>query len=344
MAAPTFQQLLAEINKGTFQPVYYLFGEEGYYLDQLEHALEQRVLAGAEPSFNLDVFYGAEATAAHIQAAVRSFPVMAPRRLVLVREAHKLRKDVTDKLTAQLDTPVPTTVLAFIHRDKKGPDARTGFGKKLKDKAVYYEAKALYDNQVPKAVEDIVALRGLQIEPAALQLLTASLGTSLQRIATELDKLALQLLPAGEGPRLITRNLVHELVGIDREFNVYELINQIGARQVAKAHQTLDFLLQNLKANPPVVLIGQLYGFFAKLALLKQEKIQEEGAIASALGIPPFFAKDYRKALGLYTYPQLTQGLQHIAQADQALKGILTTRMDEGHILKTLLFNLLQRY
>lgn len=337
----SFAKLIGDIQKGNFQPVYYLYGEEGYYLDQLEAALEKHVLAGAEPSFNLEIFYGPECQAGQLIASARSFPVMATRRLVLVREAHRLKKEALDALAVYLDNPVPSTVLAFVHREKKAPDARTAFGKKLKAQTTVFEAKALYDNQVPAAVESILQARGITIEPKALHLLVANLGTRLGRIVTEIDKLVLQL--PSSGPKTITSALVHEFVGIDREFNVFELVNHIGARRVAQAHTTLHYLTQNLRANPAVLIIGQLYTYFSKLALLKQGKITSDKGIASALGIPPFFAKDYALALGNFSQEQLQRSLKHIASADQALKGITPTRMDEVHILKTLLFNLLQR-
>ena len=334
----TYAQLLGQIQKGQFAPVYYLFGEEGYYLDQLEAALETHVLAGAEPSFNLEIFYGPEASGPALVGSARSFPVMAQRRLVLVREAHRLRKDAQEALAGYLDSAVASTVLAFVHREKKGLDARTAFARKLKAVGTVYEAKALYENQVPTAVEELLATRGIQIEPRALQLLVASLGTRLQRIAIELNKLSLQL-PA-EGPRRITEALVHELVGIDREFNVFELTLQLGLRQRAKAHQTVHYLLQQPKANPSVLVIGQLASYYTKLALLKQEGISGEKAIADTLGINPYFAKDYARALPLHTLPQLAAALQYIAQADRALKGITPTRMDEAHVLKTLVTQL----
>lgn len=336
-----FAELLKRIQAHDFQPVYYLFGEEDYYLDQLEAALEEHVLAGGEPSFNLEIYYGPEVQPGALIASARSFPMMAERRLVLVREAHRLKKDALDALALYLDDPVKSTVLAFVHRQKKGPDARTAFGKKLKTKAVLFEAKALYENKVPAAVEEILQARGIGIEPKALHLLVANLGTKLSRIATELDKLALQL--PQDGPKTITASLVHAFVDIDREFNVFELTSHIGARRALQAHTTIHYLTQNLRANPPVLIVGQLYSYFSKLALIKQGNLTSDSAIASALGVPPFFAKDYGSAAAKYSLPQLLRGLKAIAKADQALKGITPTRMPEEHVLKTLVFELVQR-
>lgn len=338
----TFDQLVANIRKGQFAPVYALYGEESFFIDKLSTLLEEKVLAGADPSFNLDVLYGPETSANAILNAARSFPTFANHRLVIVREAHKLKKDDQERLAPYLEKPPASTVLLLVINDRKLPDARQKFGKALKAHATTYEAKPLYDNHMPSWIEGYLAEQGFTIAGDAAAMLVATLGTNLRLVANELDKILLNLKANPSAPRQVTRELVYEFVALDKDFNVFELLNQIGARQVGRAHLTLDQMLRNPKENPAVVVIGQLGTYFSKLAALKQQRIEGETAVAEALGLHPFVARNYVTALRHFSYAQLTQALHAVTAADRALKGITPTRMSEQHILKSLLYQLLQ--
>ncbi len=338
----TYDQLRTAIRKGQFAPVYALYGDESYFIDQLVTLIEQKVLAGSDPSFNLDVLYGPETSANAILNAARSFPTFANHRLVIVREAQKLKKDDQERLVPYLEKPPASTVLLLTFSDRKLPDARLKFGKTLKANATTYEAKPLYDNQVPAWIDAYLDEHGCTIAPDAAPIVVGALGTNLRLIANELHKIILNLNANPAAPRQITRELVYEYVAIDKDFNVFELLNQIGARQVARAHLTLDQMLRNPKENPAIVVLGQLGTYFSKLAALKQQRIEGEAAVAQALGLHPFVARNYVTALRHFSYPQLTQALHAVVEADHALKGITPTRMPEQHILKTLLYRLLQ--
>jgi DNA polymerase-3 subunit delta len=340
-----YDELVRSIKARKFAPVYYLYGEEEYFTDRLAVLLEEHVLAGAEPSFNLDLLYGPDVNMAALAGLAKSFPVMASHRLVLVREANKINKTEREKLgdflVHYLEKPPPSTVLVFVQKDKSGPDKRTKLGKTLAAKAELFESKPLYDNQVPAWVTAYVHERGYSIDPDALQIVVASLGTDLKLIASELGKIEIQLQTTGR--KNIDKNLVYEFIQVDKEFNVFELQNRIGARQVYAAHLTLDHMLRNAKANPPVVILGQLSGFFTKLGILKSEKAETDARVAQVLGIHEFIAKNYVLALRNYSYGAILAALKFLQEADFALKGINNSRMDETHVMKTLLYNLLQR-
>jgi DNA polymerase-3 subunit delta len=338
----TLAQLISSVRKRQFAPVYLLYGEESFFIEQAQRALEEHVLAGADASFNLDILYGPETSANQILNAARSFPTFAERRLVLVREAQRLKKDDQEKLVPYLDKAPPSTVLVLVHNDRKLPDQRLKFGKALKAHATLYEAKPLYENQVATWINEYAQEHQATVAPDAAHVLVAALGTNLRLIANELDKILLNLKAAEVKPAHVTRELVYEYVAIDRDYNVFELLNQIGARDIGKAHLTLDQMLKNPKENPSVVILGQLGTYFSKLAALKQQRIESEAGVAQALGLHPFVAKGYVAALRQFSYSQLTQAMHEVVQTDLALKGITTTRMPEGHLLKSLLYRVLQ--
>ncbi len=340
-----FEVLQSKIKKQQFDAVYYLYGEEEYFIDKLAENLEQEVLAGSDPSFNLDTLYGPETSSGQIIGLVRSYPLFAPYRLIVVKEAQKLRKDEREKLgdflTNYLERPNPQSVLVLVNKEKSGPDKRTKLGKTLASKACLFESKPLYENQVPKWLTDYLTALGLSIEPAAVQVIVASLGTDLKLIENELSKVRIQLESTGN--KHIDRSQVFDLINIDKEFNVFELLNHIGEQNVLSAHVTLDYMLRNGKGNHPVVILGQLLGYFVKLGICKSERAENEKDIASILGIHEFIAKGYALALRNYTLDAILHSVAALAKADLALKGASGGRMDDAHKLKMLLYDIMQR-
>lgn len=338
-----YDELQREIGKGQLVPVYLLYGEEGYFIDKITAQLELAALAGAEPSFNLDVVYGSETSGAALVAAARSFPVMAARRLVLVKEANKLKKDDTEKLASYLEQPNPQTVLVLQHRSKDTPDKRTRYGKLIsaaKGIAVM-ESKPLRDYKMAPWIEGEIKRRNATADADAVAILVQHLGTNLLRIEQELDKLMLGL--ADTPKRHIDKRLVYDSVNIDREFNVFELRDLIGERKVAQAHHTLEQLLKNTKGGGQAIpVVASISKYLTDLGVLHYNKVSNEANIATTLGINPFFAKKYVGALRNYSYRQVLNGLQAAHEADLALKGISGTGTDDMHVLKTLLWRVMQ--
>ena len=343
----THMKKLGEIEQDIIQkkltPVYFFYGEEAYFIDRLTDLLELHVVTEAEKSFNYDMLYGPDITATALIATARAYPVMAQRRLVIVKEAHRIRKDQIEKLVSYLEKPVPTTVLVLIHKSDSKPDGRTKFGKMItQNNAVItsFESKKLYENQVGNWVEDIIKRKGYGIQSDALQLIIASLGTNLTMIENELQKIFTHL--SAEQKNVIDKNMVYDFINIDREYNVFELINSLGQKNVYNSHLIVHQLLSNTKSYAPLMILSQIYNFYAKLALLKQQRIESDSAAAQTLGISPFIARQYVSAVKNYSYERLCQNMHFIVEADLSLKGIRTTQMGEDHILKTLVYRLLQ--
>lgn len=337
-ASMTYIMLEKEIQQGRIAPVYFLYGEESYFIDNIAHLLEEKVLAGADKSFNMDVLLGPETTANQLITAARAYPTFAQRRLIVVKEAHNLGKNHLDKIGAYIEQPLESTVVVFLYKKKK-PDARTRFGKAALSKAVAFESKRLYDNKILEWINDKVKAAGYEIAPDATLLLKDALGNNLQLIDNELRKMYLHL-QVNEQKR-IDKNLIYDFVNIDREFNVFELINHIATKDVARAHQTIHYLTLT-QGNGAVGMLVQLYNYFSTLAMLRQQRLESERAICQALNIQPFFAKNFVTGVKHYDLRRIRNNMHNILEADMQLKGIHNTRMGEAHIMKTLVYRLMQ--
>jgi DNA polymerase-3 subunit delta len=335
--ALTYPALRKDIEAGKLAPVYFLFGAETYFLDKLVALLEEKVLAGADRSFNLDVVYGNEINASQLVGLAKQYPTMAPRRLVVAKEAHRIRKDQFDTLAAYLEQPAPTTTLVLVWPDRKGPDARTRFGKAIA-RTVVFESKTLYDNQMPAWVEEQARAQDLEITPEAAHLMAEALGTNLGLVENEVAKL--RLLMMGSGRRRVNRDDVLESVSIDKEFNVFELQTALGMRQYSRAQRIISYMAQNLKENPAVMVVSQLFGYYLKLGILLQENARTEAEAAKLLGLNPFVAKSYVACSRVHTLPLIRRNLALLLEADKALKGLTPTRMGDEHVLKTLVLQL----
>ncbi|MCS6904305.1 MAG: DNA polymerase III subunit delta [Bacteroidia bacterium] len=348
MRFKAFQVIEQNIRQKKFAPIYFLCGEEPYFIERIAQLLEEYVLEGVEKSFNLDILYGSEINIKDLLALVRTYPTMAPYRLVIVKEAHNL-KDF-DKLGTYFDAPVPTTVLAFLYYKKLESTSKIGkivsqAGKKntgqgnSKEKVVVFESNPLYENEVEDWIEMLLQEKGIRITEEALALLLKSLGTNLQLIDSELNKLFIHLRQS-PNPE-ITKEMVYDYIDIDRQFNVFELINLIGERRSAEAHEVLNAILRNPKENPPIMIVSQLFQYFSRLAILKQNRCETDKAISEVLKIKPYFASQYRRALVSYPYHRIQENLHYLMEADLALKGVNSDLGDDKHIMKVLVYKML---
>ncbi|MFW5659689.1 MAG: DNA polymerase III subunit delta, partial [Bacteroidota bacterium] len=229
----TFAQLSKQIEQGQFAPIYLIYGAEPYFRDKLVRQLEDTVLQPHERDFNQDTLYGNDVKAAQLLGIAKSYPTMAQRRLLIVKEAHRINKNELDALAGYLKAPVETTVLVFVWPHKSKPDGRTAFGKTIMKAATVFESKPIYENKVPGWINEMLAAKGFSIAPDALQVVAQSLGTNLQLIESELEKILLHLRLQKQTQ--ITRAMVHEFIAIDKDFNVFELQDALGKGESARA-------------------------------------------------------------------------------------------------------------
>lgn len=333
-----FEQLKREIESGKFAPIYYLGGKEPYFVDKLTKLLEEKVLNPGEEAFNKAVMYGADANAGKLLGEVRSFPMMAARRLVMLKEAQRMGKTDWDKLVPYLESPVDSTVFVIAFKGKD-LDGRSKAFKAIEKNGKVFKGSPLYDNQIPAWIQSFVDGKGYKLQPEALRVLSAYLGTNLALIESELEKIFIYL--KGDQNQQITTEIVYEMINVDKDFNVFELMNALGARDHAKSHFIINQMMRNVKDHPPILIVFQLFQFFSKLYRIQSKRLSSDQDIARELRIAPFIARQYSGAVRQYVGRDLYRNLTYILEADLFLKGVMATHMGPEHIMKTLVYKLL---
>lgn len=336
-----FNRLKTSVSSGKFYPIYYLAGEEPYYIDKITQMLESTVLDEGLKSFNQDIVYGADMSAGKLNSLLRSYPVMSNHRLVILKEAQKMKKQEWDALIPYFEKPAPTTIFVIAFKDKK-MDGRMKLGKMLKDGAhiVTLESKKLYENNMPAFIEDILRQHQLEADAESLQLLVGAYGTNLSLIEKEVEKLSIQLKFLKK--KKITKDFIYDYVNIDRDFNVFELQDAIGQKNLYKSIQIIDHLVRNPKENPTTQILHNIFSYFNKLAICKHRKAENENEIASILNLHPFVAKNYKPGLRNFSMTRLRENIIHIGEADLYIKGVRRTHMEDEHVLKTLVNQLIR--
>jgi len=290
-------KILREWKINAFKPIYWLEGDEPYFIDILMDYAEKKILSEAEASFNLTIFYGKDADWAEVVNACRRYPMFAERQVVLLKEAQQMR-DI-EKLQGYIENPLATTVFVVSHKEKK-VDGRKGLGKKLKDSklAEVFTTKKLYDNQLPEWAGNIIKEHGLSINPKALQMLVDHIGNDLNRIENEVEKIMLNL----GAKKSISEDDVEKYIGVSKEYNVFELQSAIAQRDLSKSIKIIQYFEANPKAGPIQYLLPSVYNFFSKLYMLKGMQGVDDKSIAAAIGVNPFFVKEYISAARKYDY------------------------------------------
>ena len=321
--------IINTIKSGTIHPIYFLMGEEAYFIDTISSYIENNILSEEEKGFNQVVLYGRDVTVDEIVSNAKRYPMMAERQVVIVKEAQDLSRTI-ENLVSYAENPQPTTVLVFCYKYKK-LDARKKLAKTIKKTGVLFESKKLYDNQVPDWIKGVLATKGYTITPKAAQMLVEFLGNDLGKVNNEIQKLQL-ILPDG---KQITPQDIEENIGISKDFNNFELQNAIGARDIKKAYAIVQYFAQNPKNHPIVMTVSLLYSFFSKL--LTYHSLSNKANASKALGVNPYFIKDYQLAASNYPMKKVSTIITAVKEADLKSKGVGASNMPQGDILKELL-------
>jgi len=329
------KQLVTDIKNGNLKPIYFLMGEEPYYIDKISSFIEKNVLAEEEKGFNQMVLYGRDVTIDDIVGNAKRYPMMAERQVVIVKEAQDLSRTI-EKLAAYAENPQPTTVLVMNYKYKK-IDKRKALYKTLKKIGVVYESKKLYENQVSDWIRRILAPKGYNISPKAAQMLVEFLGTDLSKINNELEKLQL-IIPKGNQ---ITPELIEENIGISKDYNNFELRKAIGEKNILKTHQIINYFADNPKDNPMVVTVALLFNFFSQLLHLHGLNDKTPRAIASSLRINPYFVSEYTKAAHNFPMRKVSQIIATLREFDVKSKGVGANAVPQGDLLKELMVRIL---
>jgi DNA polymerase-3 subunit delta len=334
------KKILSEIKARKFSPVYFLQGEETFYIDKISDLIESSVLTEAEKGFNQVIVYGKDATMATILTHARRFPMMAERQVVIVKEAQDIQdlgKEIGGKLLLDyLSKPVPSTVLVFCHKNKS-LDKRKELGKKIDQLTVCITGKKIYDNQLPEFVAEYAADKKISIDDRAVMAFCEYVGNDLHRLANEIDKLT---IGSGNG-NLITAEQVMNQVGVSKEYNIFELQKAIIHRDALLANKIVNFFEGNTKKNPIIPVVAFLYSFFSKLLAASQVPDKSDRGLVSALKISPYAAKDYVFALRQYPADRIINTISSLKDADLKLKGVNSGSDTEGQIFRELVYRIM---
>lgn len=333
-------QVLSDLKAGKYAPVYFLQGEEAFYIDQISDFIENNCLQEADKGFNQTIMYGKDVVMSQIITNARRFPMMAERQLVLVKEAKEIQdlgKEEGQKLLLDyLDNPVPSTVLVFAHKHKK-VDGRKPLSKVLGKKALLVTTTKLRDYELPKWIEGFVKSKGLKINYQSVQLLAEYIGTNLERLSNEINKVAINLKEGEE----INERLIQKYVGINKDYNVFELQKAISERNVLKANKIVSYFSANIRAHSIIPMIALLYGYYTKLLRVHSAKDKSDGGLAREIGVPPFVVKEYKLAASHYALPKVMKNIKYLHEADLKSKGMNAGAMKEEEVLKELVFKLM---
>ncbi len=337
----TFEQIMGDIKNRKFKPVYFLMGEEPYFIDAITDYIEKNLLKEDEKAFNQTVVYGADVDLGQILNAAKRFPMMAEYNLVIVKEAQNVKgldgssEGNADPFALYVENPLKSTVLVINYKGKK-LDSRRKLAKLIDKEQVLFESKTLYDNQVGRWITDYLKGRGVSIEPNAAEIMAAHLGNKLSTIVMELDKLKLAV---GENGTITTAD-VERNVGISKDFNVFELQNALGARDVYRS----ALIAKHMGAMPKHSIIpdiAALYGFFTKIMILHSMSGSSPAEQAAALKVNPYFMKDYQTAARSYSLRQCAQIISILREYDAYSKGIDAPPVDDADLLNEMIFRIL---
>lgn len=330
----TFEQIIDDIKRKIYHPVYFLHGEEPYFIDAITGLIEESVLTDAEKEFNQTVVYGRETDPGLIIDMARRFPMMANYQVVIVREAQDIEK--IENLQPYIEKPQPSTILVIAHKYRK-IDQRKSFAKIVEKAGVLFDSARIYENKVPAWINEQIVEKGYSIMPEACRLLAEYLGNDLGRINNELEKLLINL-PAGSA---IDAAIIERNIGISKDYNIFELQNALGVRDVAKANRIINYFAANTKQNPMIVVLTVLFGFFMKLMIYYQLKDKSKNNAASVLSVNPFFVKDYVLAAQNYSFRRLRAIIGLLREYDLRLKGMNNGSTEESELLRELVYKIL---
>lgn len=336
------QAILDELKSGVFRPFYFLQGDEPFYIDKIADYIENHALDSSERGFNQMVMYGKGNSVGQVVVQARRFPMMAQRQVVIVREAQELddlNKEAGSKLLQNYaENQVPSTVLVLAHKYKK-LDGRKSLAGIIDKKATLVNSDKMPDYKLAEWVTSYVKSQKMIANSAAIQLLTEHIGNDLSRIANELEKIKISL---PEGAELRTE-LIHEKIGISKEFNGFEFQRALATRNLTKSIQIAQYFVANPKAQNIIPTLALLFGFFTKVLQIHMNKGMSDDALAKTIGLKSsFMLKDYQAAARLFSGPQLINIIHQIRLADGYSKGIDSGDRDEDSIYKDLIFQIVK--
>ena len=336
----TENEILRDLKKKEYAPIYFLQGEEPFYIDQISDFIEDNAISEADKGFNQTIMYGKDCTMVQVLGNAKRFPMMAEKQLVLVKEAQYLpdfkSEAGRDMLEAYCKNPLPSTILVFCH--KYGSlNGSTKLAKVLKKESVLLTTKVLRDYQIPGWIKTYMDSNGIKATEKAIQLLADHIGTNLERLTNEIKKLLINV----DKNTVIDDSHIDKYVGINKDYNVFELQKAIIFKDALKANKIVKYFGANPKEHHPIPIIALLYGFFARVLKAHMAPDKSQNGLTGYLKVSPYAVKDYMTAARNYSTGKVLQNIEYLHKADLVVKGVESTQLKDGVILKQLVFELL---
>ncbi len=328
----TFETIIADLKQRKFRPIYFLMGDEPYYIDKISDYVAANVLKEEEKAFNQTVLYGKDVDAAAVTNAAKRYPMMAPNQVILVKEAQHIRN--VEDLVYYAGTPLKSTILVICYKYKK-IDKRKKLYKALEKEGVIFESKKMYDDKLPAWIVQHLKEEGYSIAPPAAMLLSESLGNDLSKIENELQKLIITL---PQGKKAIDAAHIEQNIGISKDFNSVELQKALVERNALKAFRIVDYFGHNQKNHPINMIIASMYGFFNKVFMYGMLEDKSSQNVAEKLKVHPFFVSEYQKAARVFPPAKSFQILGWLREYDLRTKGVGNLSATPHDLLKEMIY------
>jgi DNA polymerase-3 subunit delta len=340
MAAPknavSFENILLDLKNKIYSPVYFLYGEESYFIDVISDFIEKNVLTELEKEFNQTIIYGKDIDIPTLISYARRFPMMSNYQVIIVKEAQDL--DKLEELEPYVLNPLESTLLVLCYKYEKIDRRKTLF-KNIEKKGILFESARIYDNKIPDWIGEYVRKMNYTISTKACFLLAEFLGNDISKIVNEISKLIINIPEKQE----ITEEYVEKNIGISKDYNVFELQKALGKKEVLKANQIINYFAANPRENPLVKVIPLLFSYFSKILIYHHLRDKSRNNVASALSVNPFFVMDYQQAAANYSSAKITSVISLLREYDLKAKGVDSsgTSFPDGELMKELIFRIL---
>lgn len=332
----TYDEIARDLKNRIYKPVYYLMGEESYYIDKISEYISQIVLTEEEKEFNQTVMYGSDIDVATIINTAKRYPMMAEHQVVIVKEAQNIKN--IEQLAYYVQKPLLSTILVICH--KHGVlDRRKKLAAIIEKEGVLFESKKIKETQLPGFITSYLKRKSVDIEPKSTEMMAEFVGTDLSRMAGELEKLVLTL-PVGQ--KRITPELIERNIGISKDYNNYELRSALIAKDVLKANKIIKYFEENPKTNPIQMTLSVLFNFFSNLMLVYYAPDKTEQGVALQLGLKsPWQAREYLAAVRKFSGVKVMEIIGEIRYCDARSKGVENSSLKDGELLRELIYKIL---
>jgi len=331
----TYEQIIADLKKKEYKPVYFLTGDEPWFIDRITDYIATHVLTEEEKAFNQTILYGKDTDIPTIINTAKRFPMMASRQVVIVKEAQEL--DNIDDLVYYVEKPLTSTLLVINYKYKK-LDGRKAITKTLMKHTEFYESKKLYDDKIPDWIENYLKKKKVGMEPGVGILLCDHLGNDLSKIVNELEKLIITL-PKDE--KVISIPHIEKYVGISKDYNIFELYKALGVKDVLKANRIINYFGKNQRDNHITMTISSLFSFFSKILTFHSLQNRSRNNVASVLKINPYFVSDYEQAAKKFPPGKCVEIISILREYDLKSKGYGNSTSSAGDLLKEMIYRIM---